>query len=71
MWVPEVLKVELLGQLDDSRRWSNVESASALALSLQGVPDLSVCKRFGLDGDDAENILSQLGAQILKLQVLL
>jgi hypothetical protein len=55
VWVPEVLKVELLGQLDDARRGSNVESASALALSLQGVPDLPVRKRLGLDGDDTEN----------------
>ena len=49
--LPQVLKVEVLGELDNARGGADVEGAGALPLGLQGVPDLAVGKGLGLDGD--------------------
>jgi len=37
--LPQVLKVELLGQLDHPGRGADVEGSGTLTLSLQGVPE--------------------------------
>lgn len=50
----QILKVQFLGQFHNTRRWSNVEGASALSLRLQRVPYLTVRKGLGLNGNDAE-----------------
>lgn len=44
VWLQDILKVQLLGQLDDARGRADVEGASALTLGLEGVADLSVGK---------------------------
>lgn len=44
VWLQDVLKVQLLGQLDDSRGGSDVEGTGALTLGLEGVADLSIGK---------------------------
>lgn len=53
MRLSQVLKVQLLGQLDNARRGSNVKGAGALALRLQRIPYLSVRKGLGLNRNDA------------------
>ena len=61
MRLPQVLKVEVLGELDDAGGGADVEGAGALTLGLQGVPDLAVGKRLGLDGDDVRVLLLAFG----------
>ena len=49
----QVFKVQLFGQIDDAGAGSDVEGAGALAVvGLQGVPDVTVGERLGLDRDD-------------------
>lgn len=49
----QILKIQLLGQLDDARGGSYVEGSGALALGLQGVADLAVGKGLGLNRNNA------------------
>jgi len=52
----QILKVQLLGQLDNARRGSDVKGAGPLALGLQGIANLAVRERLGLNRNDAERI---------------
>lgn len=52
VWLQNVLKVQLLGQLDDARGGADVEGAGTLTFGLEGVADLSIGKWLGLDRDD-------------------
>lgn len=68
VWLPQILKVQFLGKLHNARCWPNVERPGALSLSLQSVPDLSVCKRLCLHRDDARNITSIFSAVLVDSQ---
>lgn len=54
MWLSEVLKVQFLGQFDNSRCWPDVKCSRSLALCLQRVSYFTVRKWFRLHGNYAK-----------------